>query len=78
LPWSGETAVVRWKGGLALLSLPADDPVRALVRLEHVEGHTFRRIRENDAPGEPVRFEMGPDGRATALIRFENRYPRTR
>jgi CubicO group peptidase (beta-lactamase class C family) len=77
-PWGGETAVVRWKGGLALLSLPADDPVRALTRLEHVEGHTFRRIRENDAPGEPVRFEMGPDGRAAALIRFENRFPRTR
>jgi CubicO group peptidase (beta-lactamase class C family) len=78
LPWSGETAVVRWKGGLALLSLPADDPVRALTRLEHVEGHTFRRIRENDAPGEPIRFDVGPDGRATALIRFENRYPRIR
>jgi CubicO group peptidase (beta-lactamase class C family) len=77
-PWGGETAVVRWKGGLALLSLPADDPVRALTRLEHVDGHTFRRIRENDAPGEPIRFEMGPDGRATALIRFENRYPRMR
>jgi CubicO group peptidase (beta-lactamase class C family) len=77
-PWGGETAVVRWKGGLALLGLPTDDPVRALTRLEHVDGHTFRRVRDDDHPGEPVSFEMGPDGRATALLRFENRYPRVR
>jgi CubicO group peptidase (beta-lactamase class C family) len=77
-PWGGETAVVRWRGGLALLSLPTDNPVRAIARLEHVEGHTFRRVRDDDQPGEPIRFEMGPDGRAAALLRFENRYPRVR
>lgn len=77
-PWGGETAVVRWKGGLALLSLPTDDPVRALTRLEHVDGHAFRRVRSDDQPGEPIRFEVDADGRATALVRFENRYPRVR
>jgi CubicO group peptidase (beta-lactamase class C family) len=75
-PWGGETAVVRWKDGLATLSLPTGNPVRALTRLEHVEGHTFRRIRDDDQPGETLRFEVDGHGRATALIRFENRYPR--
>jgi CubicO group peptidase (beta-lactamase class C family) len=75
-PWGGETAVVRWKDGLAMLSLPTANPVRALTRLQHVEGHTFRRIRDDDQPGEPIRFDVDPDGRATALLRFENRYPR--
>jgi CubicO group peptidase (beta-lactamase class C family) len=77
-PWGGETAVVRWKDGLATLPLPTGNPVRALTRLEHVEGHTFRRIRDDDQPGETIRFEVDADGRATALLRFENRYPRVR
>jgi CubicO group peptidase (beta-lactamase class C family) len=75
-PWGGETAVVRWKGGLALLWLPSRNPVRSLARLEHVDGHTFRRIRGDGEHGEPVRFEVDAGGRATALIIFENRYPR--
>jgi CubicO group peptidase (beta-lactamase class C family) len=77
-PWGGETAVVRWKGGLALLSLPTDNPVRALTRLEHVDGHTFRRVRDDDQPGETIAFDVDPTGRSTALLRFENRYPRVR
>ena len=77
-PWGGETAVVRWKGGLALLSLPTDDPVERLTRLEHVEGHTFRRIRDDDEPGEPITFETDASGEVLALVRFENRYPKVR
>jgi len=75
-PWGGETAVLRWKGSLALLPLPTNDPRQALVRLKHVEGHTFRRLRADDEPGEPVRFEVDDDGKVTAYLRFENRYPR--
>jgi CubicO group peptidase (beta-lactamase class C family) len=77
-PWGGETAVLRWKGELALLYLPSDDPVRALTRLEHVDGHTFRRVRDDGQPGETVRFEVDAQGRATALIHYQNRYPRIR
>ncbi len=75
-PWGGETAVVRWRDGLALLPLPTSNPTRGLIRLEHVEGHTFRRVRADDEPGEPVRFEVDDAGRVTAYLRFENRYPR--
>jgi CubicO group peptidase (beta-lactamase class C family) len=77
-PWGGETAVVHWRGKLALLYLPTDDPARALTKLEHVEGHTFRRVRDDDQPGETVRFEVDAQGRATTMVRYENRYPRIR
>jgi CubicO group peptidase (beta-lactamase class C family) len=74
-PWGGEMAVVRWKDGLALLPLPSDDPVRALTRLKHVAGDTFRRVRDDDELGETIAFETDRAGRVTALLRFENRYP---
>lgn len=77
-PWGGEVAVVRWRGGLALLPLPTDDPVDALTRLEHVEGDTFRRVRNDDALGEPITFERDADGRVVRFRRFENFYPRIR
>jgi CubicO group peptidase (beta-lactamase class C family) len=77
-PWGGEMAVVRWKGGLAVLPLPTDDPARALTRLEHQEGDTFRRVRGDDELGEPIVFERDDTGRVVRLRRFNNIYPRIR
>jgi len=65
----GELAVVPWEGGLAALDLPTSDILGDLVRLRHIEGSTFRRIREDgDDLGEEVRFEAGPDGKVTSLV----------
>jgi CubicO group peptidase (beta-lactamase class C family) len=76
-PWSGETAVLEWEDGLAMLSLPTMDPVKALVKLRRVEGeHTFRRVRKDGALGEAIRFEVGPDGRATRYWQHGNPSPR--
>ncbi|MBW3535788.1 MAG: serine hydrolase, partial [Gemmatimonadetes bacterium] len=76
-PWGGETAVVRWKGSVALLGLPTDNPARALTLLRHVEGDTFRRVLDGgDALGEVVAFERDAQGRVVEFVRFENRYPR--
>ncbi len=77
-PWGGETAAVRWKGGLALLSLPTENPVGALTRLQHVEGDVFRRIRSDEAPGEEVVFERDAAGRVTGYRQFGNLSPRVR
>lgn len=66
----GDAAVLRWKGGLALVSLPTDDPLDSLTRLRRTGPHTFVRVREDeDIPGEEILFEVGADGRATRLIR---------
>lgn len=49
------------------------DPVRALTKVCPAGEHTFRRVRHDEAPGEEVVFEMGPDGRA-ARIRWWSDY----
>ncbi|MCU0257186.1 MAG: beta-lactamase family protein, partial [Vicinamibacterales bacterium] len=49
--FSGEVAIVRWEDGLASLSLPATDPVRAITKLRKTGEHTFRRVRKDEALG---------------------------
>lgn len=66
----GDAAVIRWQGELAILSLPTENPLNAITRLRHVEGHTFERVRTGEEiPGEEIIFEVGPDGRAVSLSR---------
>ncbi|NKI36366.1 serine hydrolase [Wenzhouxiangella sp. XN79A] len=65
----GQTAVVRWDEGLAVLGLSSRTPAESLERFEHVEGASFRRIRaDGDTSGETLRFELGPDGE---VMRFQ-------
>jgi len=69
----GESAIVRWKGGLAILPLGASKPEKALTRLEAAGEHAFRRIRENDEGlGETITFEIGPDGQAMRFGRHSS------
>jgi len=71
-----EVAVVLWEDGLAMLSLPTTDPMNALAKLRRVGEHTFRRVRKDGAPGEPIVFEMGPDGKAQRYVQHSNPYDR--
>jgi CubicO group peptidase (beta-lactamase class C family) len=72
----GEIAVVAWEDGLATLSLPTVDPVTRLSKLRMVGKHTFRRVRKDDAMGEAVVFDMGPDGRPTRMVWHSNHFRR--
>ncbi len=58
-----ETVVVRWKGSIATLSLPTDNPRLSLSELKHVEGDTFRRIGSDGELGTEVTFETDEEGR---------------
>ena len=58
-----ETAVVLWKGGIATLSLPTDNPRQSLSELTHVEGDTFRRRGNDGELGTEVIFETDEQGR---------------
>lgn len=69
---AGEEHVIPWKGGLAIVYLPTADPMNSLIVLEHVEGHTFRRRRDDGTLGEAITFEMGPDGMASRVWRHSN------
>ena len=71
-PWGGETAAVRWKGGLALLSLPTSNPAEALQELRHIDGDTFRRVRDDGELGEAVTFLRDDAGEVEAFQRHRN------
>jgi hypothetical protein len=77
-PWWGESEVILWKGKLAVVSLPTDDPLQALIRLEPAGEHTFRRIRDDDSPGEEIRFDVAPDGSVLRMWQHSNFQPRIR
>lgn len=71
-PWGGETAVIPWKDGLAMVGLPTGNPLESLEELEHAEANTFRRVRENGELAETVRFRMDDEGTVDALIHHSN------
>jgi len=58
-----ETVVVRWKGSIATLSIPTDNPRQSLSELIHVEGDTFRRLGNDGELGTEVIFETDDEGR---------------
>lgn len=78
LGFGGETAILPWKDGLAAVWLPTLNPMESLTRLKRVGEHTFRRVRKDDALGETVTFEMGPDGRPVRFRWHQNDYRRLR
>jgi CubicO group peptidase (beta-lactamase class C family) len=71
-PWGGEMAVLVWKGKLAVISLPTEDPLESMIELEKTGEHIFRRVRSDDTLGEEIRFDIGPDGRASRMWRHSN------
>jgi CubicO group peptidase (beta-lactamase class C family) len=76
--FGGELAIVRWEDGLSILSLPTMDPLRSLTKLKKTGEHTFRRVRRDEALGEEIVFELGPDGKPTRFRRHENYYTKVR
>jgi hypothetical protein len=51
-------------------------PADGLTPLEHVEGNTFRRIREDGEPGEAYEFVEDGAGHVVGLRYHSNTYPR--
>ena len=66
-PWSGETIFVAWGDDLAVVGMPEMNPFKELERLRKSGPHEFRRVRKDGSLGEIVKFDMGPDGKATRV-----------
>ncbi len=65
LPWWGEKYFSTWGDKLVGLSLPSEKPGDAMTFYKHIEGDTFRRIRNDDELGETLVFERDKSGNIT-------------
>ena len=77
----GREAIVRWKEGLAGVSLTNReiDPDKWIAPLTHVEGHVFRRVRADDGTlGEEWVFEVDEDGHVLSVTVHSNPAVRVR
>jgi CubicO group peptidase (beta-lactamase class C family) len=71
-PWWSEAYITAWQGKLVMLSLPSDEPDKALTFFKHVEKDTFYRIREDDKAGETLTFERDKNGKVVRFKRHGN------
>lgn len=76
--WGGETAVVVWEDGLAVVGLPTEEPMKDMVRLRKTGERRFRRVLPDDSLGEEIVFEMSEDGKPKGFWRHSNFWPRLR
>ncbi|TRX70817.1 serine hydrolase [Carboxylicivirga sp. M1479] len=61
-PWGSEVYVGILNGKLCTMPLPRDKPAEAITFYKHIEGDTFRRIRDNKDLGETLYFQRDEDG----------------
>ncbi len=67
-----DTYVVPYGDELIGVGLYAGNPSEDIDRYRHVEGDIFRRVRPDDSLAEPVRFEMGKDGKPVRMWTHSN------
>jgi len=72
IPWWGEEYISTWEGKLVTLQLPSEKPGDSMTFYKHIEGDTFRRIRDDDELGETLVFERDENGNITQYIRHGN------
>jgi hypothetical protein len=72
MPWQSELYVSAWYGKLVMLGLPTESPAAAMALFKHVDGDTFRRIRDDGELGETLVFERNDAGRITRFKHHGN------
>ena len=68
MPWLSEEYISTWDGKLVTLPLPSEEHGDSMTFYKHIEGDTFRRIRDNDELGETLVFERDNNG---DIIRYK-------
>jgi len=70
--WS-QSAVIHWKGGLAIMGLRTRNPKEAIYELKKTGDHTFRRVRKDDESlGEEFVFAVDESGNVTHFMSHSN------
>lgn len=73
-PWWSEVYIGVWGDKLVTLNLPSRSPGEAMTMYEHIEGDTFRRIRDDNEMGETMVFKRNAAGKVNAYISHTNSY----
>lgn len=63
MPWWSEVFVSTWGDKLVRLGLPSNNPGESMTFYKHIEGDTFRRIRDDEELGETLVFERDQNGK---------------
>ena len=72
MPWWSEEYISSWNGQLVGLRLPSEKPEKAMTFYKHIEGDTFRRIRDDKELGETLVFERDEKGNVVRMLRHGN------
>jgi len=67
-----ETYVASWEGKLALINLPTESPAESMTLYKHIDGDTFKRVRDDGELGEKLLFERDANGNVVRMKIFEN------
>jgi CubicO group peptidase (beta-lactamase class C family) len=69
----GQSAVLHWQGGLAIMDLDSRDPKESIYKLSKTGEHTFRRVRKDDETlGEEFVFVLDDEGAVTRFMSHSN------
>jgi len=71
-PWGGESAVVHWNGGLAIADFPSEIPPTELIKLKHIKGNHFKRIRKDGDIGEEITFILDDEDNVVSIKQHSN------
>ena len=63
MPWWSEKYISTWEDKLVSLVLPSEKPGESMIFYKHIEGDTFRRIRDDEELGETLVFERDKNGK---------------
>ena len=72
MPWWSEEYISSWNGKLVGLRLPSEKPEKAMTFYKHIEGDTFRRIRDDKELGETLVFERDENGKVVRMQKHGN------
>ncbi len=71
-PWGSEEYIGSWEGKLVMINLPTTSPAEAMTFYKHIEGDTFKRLRDDEELGETVVFERDAAGKVVRYSQHNN------
>lgn len=73
-PWWSEKYIGVWGDKLVTLNLPSRSPGDSMTMYQHIEGDTFRRIRDDNELGETMVYQRDQAGQVNAYETHTNIY----